>query len=41
MHERLIGYIDGFEGVEWCTLESMAWEFKEGRISGVNVEDGV
>ena len=40
MHERLIEWINGFEGVEWCTAEQMAREFKEGRIKGAVVEGG-
>jgi hypothetical protein len=38
MHERLVEYINGHEGVEWCTMEEMVREFKEGRIKGVSVE---
>ncbi|THU77006.1 glucose 1-dehydrogenase [Dendrothele bispora CBS 962.96] len=41
MHERLIEYINKHKGVEWCTLEEMVKEFKEGRMSGVKVEGGV
>lgn len=41
MHERLIEYINSHEGVEWCTMEQMVKEFKEGRLSGVTVEGGV
>jgi len=41
MHERLIEYINKHKGVEWCTLEDMAKEFKEGRMSGVSVDGGV
>ncbi|KAF2489601.1 glucose 1-dehydrogenase, partial [Lophium mytilinum] len=32
MHERLIEWINGHEGVEWCTFGEMAREFREGRI---------
>jgi hypothetical protein len=41
MHERLIEYINGHEGVEWCTMEQMVEEFKAGRIGGVDVKGGV
>jgi peptidoglycan/xylan/chitin deacetylase (PgdA/CDA1 family) len=41
MHERLIEYINGHEGVEWMTMEEMVREFKEGRIAGVEVNGGV
>lgn len=41
MHERLIEYINGHEGVEWCTMEQMVAEFKAGKISGVDVKGGV
>ncbi|KAK4549704.1 hypothetical protein LTR36_005005 [Oleoguttula mirabilis] len=41
MHERIIEYINKHEGVEWMTLESMANEFLEGRMPGVEVEGGV
>lgn len=41
MHERLIEWIETHEGVEWCTFETMAKEYKCGRMSGVRVEGGV
>lgn len=41
MHERLIEYINGHEGVEWCTMEQMVAEFKAGKIGGVDVKGGV
>ena len=41
MHERLIEYINGHEGVEWMPMCEMAKEFLEGRIEGVKVEGGV
>ncbi|KAL5001341.1 hypothetical protein BDV10DRAFT_199220 [Aspergillus recurvatus] len=41
MHERIIEWINGHEGVEWCTMETMVKEFKEGRIQGATVEGGV
>lgn len=40
MHERLIEWINGHEGVEWMTLEGMAGDFAEGRIQGAVVEGG-
>ncbi|KAI9376129.1 hypothetical protein BJX61DRAFT_460922 [Aspergillus egyptiacus] len=41
MHERFIEWINGHEGVEWCTMEQMVDEFKAGRIQGATVEGGV
>ncbi|KAJ0420498.1 hypothetical protein BJY00DRAFT_323756 [Aspergillus carlsbadensis] len=41
MHERIIEWINGHEGVEWCTMETMVKEFKEGRMNGATVEGGV
>ncbi|RDW76753.1 polysaccharide deacetylase family protein [Aspergillus mulundensis] len=41
MHERFIEWVNGHEGVEWCTFETMVREFKEGRIQGAVVEGGV
>ncbi|PVH95363.1 carbohydrate esterase family 4 protein [Periconia macrospinosa] len=41
MHERLIEWINGHEGVEWVTFERVCREFKEGRLEGVVVEGGV
>jgi hypothetical protein len=40
MHERLIEYINGHEGIEWCTMGQMVAEFKEGKIAGVEVKGG-
>jgi len=40
MHERLFEYISRHEGVEWCTMEEMVREFKEGKLEGVKVEGG-
>jgi hypothetical protein len=40
MHERLVEYINGHEGVEWCTMEEIVREFKEGGVKGVRVEGG-
>ncbi|KAK5942493.1 hypothetical protein PMZ80_005058 [Knufia obscura] len=37
MHERLIDWINGHEGVEWCTFADMAEEFREGRLERVEV----
>jgi peptidoglycan/xylan/chitin deacetylase (PgdA/CDA1 family) len=41
MHERIIEWINGHEGVEWMTMEEMVREFKEGSIGGVEVKGGV
>jgi peptidoglycan/xylan/chitin deacetylase (PgdA/CDA1 family) len=41
MHERLIEWINGHEGVEWCTFEEMAKRYKAGNFPGVDVEGGV
>ncbi|KAL4963618.1 polysaccharide deacetylase family protein [Aspergillus stella-maris] len=41
MHERLIKWINEHGGVEWCTMETMVKEFKEGRLQGAVVEGGV
>ena len=40
MHERLIEWINGHDGVEWCTFEEMAQKFKSGGFPGVEVEGG-
>ena len=40
MHERLIEWINGHEGVEWCTFEEMVRRFKRGEMEGVAVEGG-
>jgi hypothetical protein len=40
MHERLISWLNGFEGVEWCTCSQMVSEFKSGKIAGARIEDG-
>lgn len=34
MHERFIEWVGGHEGVEWCTFDRMAEEFRTGGISG-------
>jgi hypothetical protein len=41
MHERLIEWINGHEGVEWVTMEQICDEFKGVRLNGVSVEGGV
>lgn len=41
MHERLIDWINQYEGVEWCTFEEMADKLRAGEIDGVKVEGGV
>ncbi|ORY69001.1 glucose 1-dehydrogenase [Pseudomassariella vexata] len=41
MHERIIQYINSYEGVEWVTMEQMVDEFKAGRMPGVEVTGGV
>jgi hypothetical protein len=41
MHERIIEYINGHAGVEWCTMEQMVKEFKDGNLQGVEVKGGV
>ncbi|KAH8724322.1 hypothetical protein GQ44DRAFT_618695, partial [Phaeosphaeriaceae sp. PMI808] len=41
LHERFIEWVNGFEGVEWVTMEGIVDEFKGGRIGGVSVEGGV
>ncbi|KAG9200293.1 hypothetical protein G6514_007117 [Epicoccum nigrum] len=38
LHERLIEWISGHDGVEWVTMEEVVDEFKSGRIRGVKVE---
>ena len=40
MHERLIEWINGHEGVEWCTFADMAGRFRRGEIAGATVEGG-
>ncbi|KAF1917305.1 hypothetical protein BDU57DRAFT_493125 [Ampelomyces quisqualis] len=40
LHERVIEWINGHEGVEWVTMEGIVEEFKSGRIGGVVVEGG-
>ena len=32
MHERLIQWINQHDGVEWCTFEEMAHQFRKGKI---------
>ncbi|KAI1374163.1 glucose 1-dehydrogenase [Hypoxylon crocopeplum] len=41
LHERMIEYINSFEGVEWMPMKDMAKEFLEGRIAGAEIEGGV
>ncbi|KAJ4355763.1 uncharacterized protein N0V89_003783 [Didymosphaeria variabile] len=40
LHERLIEWINGHEGVEWVTMEQIVDEFKSGKLNGVGVEGG-
>ncbi|KAL1647299.1 hypothetical protein SLS61_007470 [Didymella pomorum] len=40
LHERLIEWINGHEGVEWVTMEQIVDEFKSGRLAGATVEGG-
>lgn len=40
LHERLIEWINGHEGVEWMSMERVVDEFKTGRMQGVVVEGG-
>ncbi|KAH6877945.1 glucose 1-dehydrogenase [Alternaria rosae] len=40
LHERLIEWINGHEGVEWVTMEQIVDEFKSGNLSGATVEGG-
>lgn len=40
MHQRLIEWINGHEGVEWCTFGEMADRFRHERFPGVSVEGG-
>ena len=40
LHERLIEWINGHEGVEWVTMEKIVDEFKSGNLSGATVEGG-
>lgn len=40
LHERLIEWINGHEGVEWVTMEQIVDEFKAGKLSGATVEGG-
>ncbi|KAI1857560.1 uncharacterized protein JN550_013193 [Neoarthrinium moseri] len=41
LHERIIEYINGFEGVEWMPMADMAQEFLDGKIPGASIEGGV
>lgn len=41
LHERLIEWINQFEGVEWVTMEQIVDEFNADKIDGVTVEAGV
>ncbi|CAG5178656.1 uncharacterized protein ALTATR162_LOCUS8810 [Alternaria atra] len=40
LHERLIEWINGYEGVEWLTMERIVDEFKSGKLSGATIEGG-
>lgn len=40
MGTSMIEYINSHEGVEWMPLSGMALEFKEGSITGVEIEGG-
>jgi len=40
LHERLIEWINGHEGVEWVTMEQIVDEFKSGNLSGATIEGG-
>jgi peptidoglycan/xylan/chitin deacetylase (PgdA/CDA1 family) len=40
MHERLIEWFKGHEGVEFCTFGEMVGRFKRGEIKGASVEFG-
>lgn len=40
MHERLIEWINEFDGVEWVTFHEMARRFRDGEMKGVTVEGG-
>ncbi|CAG8103689.1 unnamed protein product [Penicillium salamii] len=41
MHEKLVQFINSYEGVEWMTIDKMAEEYKSGRFPGHVVEGGV
>jgi len=36
----MIEYVNSHEGVEWMPLAGMAAEFRDSRISGVEIEGG-
>lgn len=40
LHERLIEWINGHDGVEWVTMEQIVDEFKAGKLAGSTVEGG-
>ncbi|CAN9363151.1 glycoside hydrolase/deacetylase [Alternaria alternata] len=40
LHERLIEWINGHQGVEWVTFGVTVDEFKSGKLSGATVEGG-
>lgn len=40
LHERMIEWINGHDGVEWVTMEQIVDEFKSGKLRGVGVEGG-
>lgn len=41
MHQRIIEYISGFEGVEWCTFGEMVSRYKEGAIGGFDIRQSM
>lgn len=41
MHERLIEYLKGLEGVEFVTMAQVCDEFKAGKIQGATIEAGI
>ena len=41
MHQRIIEYINGFEGVEWCTFGDMVSRYKEGSIGGFDIRQSM
>lgn len=40
MHQRMIDWLNGFEGVEWCTFAGMVDQYKAGHC-GWNIIDGM
>jgi hypothetical protein len=41
MLRRMIEWINGFDGVEWCTFGEMVTRYKEGGIGGFDVLEGL